>query len=135
MASISVPKLTIVHDHVEKTARCHVTAKVNFDAFEMNQMKAGAKCKMKCQLWGDDSGITGGDDNLYTYGKVYFFADATPSAIESVDFDIVLGEGVLNEDDITGGFVDEVFGKLILSSAHLPSCNRKANTNVVSHNF
>lgn len=135
MASISSQKLVIVHDHVKKTARCHVTAKIKFDAFEMNQMAAGAKCKVKCQLWGADSGLTGSDDYLYTYGNVYFFADTSPSATENVDFDIVLGEGVLNEDDATGGFVDEVYGKILLSSVHLPSANKAANTNTISHNF
>jgi hypothetical protein len=57
MASISNATLTISHDHTKKTARPIVKAKINFSQYEMNQMKDGLKFKLKCQLWGADSGL------------------------------------------------------------------------------
>lgn len=134
MATISNQKLAITHDHVKKTARCVVTAKVNFDTLEQFLMKQGLKFKLKCELWGDDSGLTGSDDKLFTYTPAKYFPDPTPTQSESVTFDVVLGEGVLDEDGFTGGFVDEVYGKLTLTNLYTTVTISK-NTNVVSHSF
>lgn len=134
MASISNQKLVITHDHVKKTARCVVTCKVSFDALEQFLMKQGLKFKLKCELWGDDSGLTGSDDKLFTYTPVKYFPDTTPTPSENVTFDVVLGEGVLDEDGFLGGYVDEVYGKLTLTNLYTTVTTSK-NTNVVSHSF
>lgn len=133
MASISNATLTITHDHRKKTAKPVVKCKVNFTPLEVCLMKGcpGQKMfKVKCQLWGEDSGLTGADDYLYTYGTVFYFPDATPAASESCTFDVTLGEGVLDEDWGT----DEVYGKIILTNL-FSQAQVKKNTNTVSHNF
>jgi hypothetical protein len=130
MASISNPTLTISHDHTKKTAHPVVKAKINFTQFELNQMKQGLQFRLKCQLWGADSGLTGADDFLFTYANVKFYPDATPAVTEDAVFDVVLGEGVLDEDLGT----DEIYGKLILTNL-FTLIEVKKNTNQVSHNF
>ena len=133
MATITDRKLALTHDHTKKTVRAVVTCKVNFTALELCQMKAcpGARLfKLKCQLWGADSGLTFGDDFLFTYSDVFFFPDPTPTATESRTFTVLLGEGVLDED----WGQDEVYGLLKLTNlSTLVQVKKKTNT--VSHSF
>lgn len=130
MATITDAKISISHDHTKKTARPIVTCKVNFTPYEMSQMKLGLQFKLVCKLWGADSGLTGSDDFLFTYGTPKYFPDVTPNATENVNFDTVLGEGVLDED----WGVDEVYGKLYLRNLYtLVQVTQKTNT--VSHSF
>ena len=102
-------------------------------SFELCQMKlcSGSRLfKLKCQLWGEDSGLTGADDFLYTYPKVYFFPDPSPSGTETCKFEDVLGEGLLDED----WGQDEVYGKLNLDNLYtLVGIVKKTNT--VHHSF
>jgi hypothetical protein len=86
--------------------------------------------KLKCQLWGADSGLTGADDFLYTYSSVFYFPDPTPAGSENRTFDVVLGEGVLDED----WGEDEVFAKFRLVNLSSLVEIRK-NSNTVSHHF
>jgi len=134
MATITDQKLAITHDHTKKTARCFVTAKLNFDPLERFLMQQGLRFKLKCELWGDDSGLTGSDDKLFTYTPVKYFPDRTPTPTEDVTFDVTLGEGVLDEDGFLGGYVDEVYGKLTLNNLYTLVTVTK-NTNVIAHRF
>lgn len=133
MATITDATLTITHDHTKKLARAVVRCKVNFTALELCQMKTCKEAKLfklKCQLWGADSGLTGADDHLFTYANAFFFPDATPAGSEGATFDVTVGEGVLDED--LG--VDEVYGRLQLSNLYsLVQVTKK--TNQVSHRF
>jgi hypothetical protein len=133
MATITNAVLAIEHDHRKKLARAVVKCKVNFTEAELCMMKtcAGQKLfKLKAQLWGDDSFLTGADDHLWTYSDVYYFPDPTPSGSESRSFDVTLGEGVLDEDWGT----DEVYGKLILQNL-LTLAKITKKTNTVHHSF
>jgi len=133
MATITEAKLKITHDHRKKTAQPVVTCKVNFTAMELCLMKTCPEQKMfklKCQLWGKDSGLTGADDYLYTYSAVYYFPDPTPVLSEARTFDVTLGEGVLDED----WGIDEVYGKLLLTNL-FTAVRITKKTNVVSHRF
>ena len=132
MASITNAVLSIEHDHEKKLGRVKVTCTVKFTSLELCQMKTckGNWFKLRCQLWGADSGLFGGDDFLYTFDKVIFFPDSSPTAIENKSFEVVVGEGLLNEDLGT----DEVYAKLLLSNlVSLTTITRK--TNEVSHSF
>ena len=133
MATITNAILTLTHDHEKKTVRAVVKCNVNFTALEQCQMKACSQArffKLKCQLWGEDSGLTGADDFLFTYSNVFFFPDATPTATESRTFDVLLGEGVLDED----WGEDEVYGLLkLVNLSTLVEVKKKTNT--VSHRF
>ena len=80
----------------EKTAKPVVKCKVHFTGLELCLIKScpGQRMfKLKCQLWGKDSGLTGGDDFLYTYPTVFYFPDATPTSPESRTFEDTVGEG------------------------------------------
>ena len=124
---------TLAHDHTKKTVRAIAKCSVNFTHLELCQMKAcpnGRLFKLKCDLWGADSGLTGADDHLYTYGTVFYFPDTTPNASESRSFDVVLGEGVLDED----WGEDEVYGLLRLINLSSNVAIQK-KTNTVSHSF
>lgn len=133
MASITNAKLALTHDKPKKTVRAVVTCDVNFTTLELCQMKACPGLhlfKLKCQLWGADSELTGADDNLFTYSTVFFFPDPTPTATESRTFDDLLGEGVLDED----WGEDEVYGLLkLVNLSSLVQVKKKTNT--VSHHF
>lgn len=133
MATITDRKLTLTHDHAKKTVRAVVTCNVNFTALELCQMKACPNArhfKLKCQLWGEDSGLNFGDDFLFTYQDVFFFPDPTPTATESRTFTVLLGEGVLDED----WGEDEVYGLLkLINLSTLVQVQKKTNT--VSHSF
>lgn len=132
MASIANAKLSISHDHEKKLANVRVTCDVRFTALELCQMKTceGRHFKLKCQLWGEDSGLTGADDFLFALSQVFYFPDGSPSAVESRSFTVTLGEGVLDED----WGQDEVYAKLILQNLST-LVQVKKNTNVVSHSF
>lgn len=132
MASITSAVLNIAHDHEKKTARVKVSCDVRFTAIELCQMKTckGSWFKLKCQLWGADSGLFGADDFLYTFGTVFYFPDGSPTITESRTFDVVVGEGLLDEDWGT----DEVYAKLILYNLNsLTNVTKKSNQ--VSHSF
>jgi len=133
VASITDRHLALTHDHNKRTVKAVVTCKVNFTALELCQMKTcpGTKLfKLKCQLWGADSGLTFGDDFLFTYSDVFFFPDPNPTATESRTFTVLLGEGVLDED----WGQDEVYGYLMLTNlSTLVQVKKKTNT--VSHSF
>ena len=133
MATITDAVLSISHDHTKKLARAVVKCKVNFTPLELCQMKACKEArhfKLRCQLWGADSGLTGADDFLFTYTNVFYYPDATPNATENATFDVTLGEGVLDEDF----GVDEVYGKLRLTNLSSQAQVTK-KTNQVSHRF
>lgn len=133
MATITNRKLTLKHDHRKKTVLATVTCNVNFTALEICQMKTCSETrlfKLKCQLWGADSGLTGADDFLFTYSNVFFFPDASPTGTESRTFEVLLGEGVLDED----WGEDEVYGLLrLVNLSTLVEIKKKTNT--VSHHF
>ena len=86
MATITTARLSISRDRSRKTATPMVTCGVSFTPFEINQMKQGLRFRLKCQLWGADSGLTGGDDLLFTYPNLKFFPDASPTGTEEVTF-------------------------------------------------
>jgi hypothetical protein len=132
MASITNASLVIEHDHRKKTAKVSVKCNVNFTPIELCQMKTcgGRWFKLKCKLWGADSGLTGADDHLYTFPNVFFFPDPTPTAVENRQFEVLVGEGLLDEDLGT----DEVYARLTLTNLNtLVSISKK--TNQVSHSF
>ena len=133
MASITNAHLDLTHDHNKKTVKAVVKCDVNFTALELCQMRAckeGRHFKLKCQLWGEDSGLTGADDFLFTYSTVFFFPDPSPAGTEHRTFDVLLGEGVLDED----WGEDEVYGLLkLINLSTLVEVKKKTNT--VSHHF
>lgn len=133
MASISNATLAIQHDRSKKLANVTVKCDVNFTTLELCQMKScrdGRHFKLKCQLWGADSGLTGDDDFLYTLGNVFYFPDTTPAATESRTFTVTLGEGVLDED----WGEDEVYALLLLTNL-TSSAQVSKKTNQVHHSF
>lgn len=133
MASLTNAQLAISHDHRKKTAHVVVRCTVNFTALELCQMKTCPETrhfKLKCQLWGADSGLTGADDFLFTYSNVHFFPDASPAPAENRSFEVTVGEGLLDED----WGEDEIYGKLILQNLNtLVQLTKK--TNQVHHSF
>jgi hypothetical protein len=133
MATITNATLGLTHDHHKKTVRAVVKCNVNFTALEQCQMKncpGTRQFKLKCQLWGSDSGLTGADDFLFTYSNVFFFPDPSPTATETRTFDVLLGEGVLDED----WGEDEIYGLLrLVNLSSLVEVKKKTNT--VSHSF
>ena len=133
MAKITSASLSISHDHEKKLVTPVVRCKVEFTGLELCQMKACPRerfFKLKCQLWGEDSFLTGADDFLWTYTNVFYFPDSSPTATEERSFTVTLGEGVLDED----WGEDDVYAKLILQNLLTGGSGTK-KTNVVHHSF
>jgi hypothetical protein len=91
--------------------------------------------KLKCELWADDpdwlpSWLGGQDDKLFTFEKVVFFPDASPAAVEHADFNVTVGEGLLDED--LGR--DEIYASFKLSNLSSGQTITK-RSNVVKHHF
>ena len=133
MATITNATLSLSHDHEKKVVRAIAKCSVNVTALELCQMKNCPRLpllKLKCQLWGADSGLTGADDFLFTYANVFYFPDTTPTSTESRTFDVVLGEGVLDED----WGEDEVYALFkLVNLSSLVEVRKKSNT--VAHSF
>lgn len=133
MATITNASLSLAHDHKRRVVEAVVKCNINFSSVELCQMKTcpGRYFKAKCELWKDDPWYAGGDASLYTFNRVYYFPDPTPSATESISFKETLGEGLLDED-VFGE--DEIFGLIRLTNlSTLFEIKRKTNT--VSHHF
>ena len=130
MATISNATLTISHDHDKKTARVIAKCRVNFTSYEQAQMNQGLQFKLKCKLWGADSGFNGEDDDLYTLSPAKYFPDATPGPSETVTYDVTLGEDVLDEDN----GVDDIYARFTLINLYtLWPVTKK--TNEIHHSF
>ena len=130
MATITNATLALVHDHRKKIVKATAKCRVNFTALELCQMKncTGARFfKLRCQLWGDDLFL---DPLLFTYSDVFFFPDGSPTASEDRTFDVLLGEGVLDEDIGT----DEVYAIFKLANLYT-TIEVKKKSNTVSHAF
>lgn len=133
MATITNAILSLAHDHRKKLVTAVVKCNVNFTALELCQMKtcSGRYFKLKCQLWASDPFYLGGDSVLYSYTDIFYFPDANPNATESRKFEVILGEGVLDEDWL---FQDEVYGLIkLFNLTSLVEIKKK--TNIVSHSF
>jgi hypothetical protein len=128
MATLTTTNLSITSDAAKKTSHCLVTCKVGFTPFELNDMKNGLRFKLDCTLWGDDSGLNGADDSLYTYGSQFF--DASSTASETATFDVTVGTDLLNEDSGT----DEVFAQLTLKNLYTSKKIPK-KSNVITRKF
>lgn len=129
MAKISDAALTITQN-ANGTSRAVVRCKVTFTLYEMNQMKAGLRLRLKAELWGDDAWALGGDDKVYTYTPIKYFPDAAPTTTETITFDTILGEGVLDED--IGR--DEIYGRLTLVNLYT-MVTASAKTNTINRHF
>ena len=67
MATLSSPSLSVVSqggDVVKVTTKVNVT----FNQFEKFMIGQGLSVTVACRMWGEDSGINGGDDNLFSMG-------------------------------------------------------------------
>ena len=134
MARITDRILNLTHDHTKKTVRAVAKCKVKFTAleqFQMNGAPQGSFFKLKCQLWGGVGGFLDiGEEVRFTYTDVFYFPDSTSAAIESRTFDVVVGEGVLDEDLGT----DEIFALFkLVNLSTLVEVKRRSDP--VSHNF
>ena len=133
MAKIMNAVLSLSHDHTKKTVRAVAKCTVKFSELELCEMKTcniANMFKLKCKLRGKDSGLTGSDDQLFTYPSATFFPDADPTSAEHRTFDVLLGEGVLDED----WGQDEVYARFQLVNLYtLVSISK--DSNVVSHSF
>ncbi|HSV72867.1 MAG TPA: hypothetical protein VLH79_03815 [Chthonomonadales bacterium] len=130
MATITGANLAVTVDNAKKTARCVVSCRVFYTAYEMREMREGLRFALHCSLWGEDLGMwLNPDDFLYSYPSRHF-PDATPTNPESASFEVTLGLSLLDEDWGT----DEVYGLLTLKNLYTGN-KVKAKTNVVKRKF
>lgn len=133
MAKILNAVLSLTHDQTKRTVRAVAKCTVKFTDLELCEMKTcqvANMFKLKCKLRGADSGLTGADDQLFTYPSSVFFPDADPTSAEHRTFDVVVGEGVLDED----WGQDEVYARFQLVNLYTLVAVSK-DSNVVSHSF
>ena len=130
MATIMSANLTITVSSNKVTPVMRY--KVFFSQGDLNLMKQfPGLYRVRCELWGADSGLTGGDDKIFVYPTIKVYPDGSPSALEEGNFTAVLNKGAELDEDFGG---DEVYGKVIL---HNTFANTKVakNSNEVSGSF
>jgi hypothetical protein len=134
MPQIQNAKLAINHIKEKSLSECAVSCRIHFfpDELEVIKVLPQMKFKLKCELWGADDGLKGGDDKLWVFDSVLSFPDSTPTEDENARFFVVLGDDKLNEDTVFSP-QDEIYGKLILTHKLFPKVERK--TNVVTDYF
>jgi hypothetical protein len=118
MPTITNPVLTLTRHAAQQTVQCKVTATVTFNGFEQIQMQHGLRFRLRCSLWGKDihEAPLSTDDSLFVYNQVKYFPDGTPTPNETVVFDDILAQGLLNEDpNVLGNLIDEVYAQLKLT--------------------
>jgi hypothetical protein len=93
MATITNPNLELKPDQSTKTVLATVTGKLKFTPYEMSQMQQGLRFRLKCELWGADSGFPdNGDDKLYSYSEIKTYPDSTPISSEPIKFEKLSGQ-------------------------------------------
>ena len=130
MASLSNATLTLNRDAAKKTVRAVARCRITYTQFELNQMQQGLQFRMRAKLMGADSGLFGGDDDLFTYTPAKFYPDATPTSVETATFEVTLGDEVLDED--LGR--DEIFARFELTNLFTLNVVRR-NSPEVSGSF
>jgi hypothetical protein len=128
MASLSNVVLTLVRDRVKKTVNVKVTGNVNFTPLEMcmmKQCKDSGLFKLRCKLWGEDSPLfTGADDLLFIFPNVFTYPDGNPTNPENFTFQTIVGESLLNED----WGQDEIYARAELTNnMSLTTVTKKSN--------
>jgi hypothetical protein len=116
MASILSAKLSI--KVTSGTVTPTVNFKLGFTQGELNLMRSFPNLyRLRCELWGSDSGLNGADDKVFIYPDVRLYPDATISALEEGSFSAVLNKGAqLNEDNSFFDDKDEIYAKMILTN-------------------
>ena len=113
MASISSLKLKITSSSGKVSPV--VTYKLSFSVGEQNLMKTfPGLFSVRCELWGADSGLNGGDDKLYVYPITRIYPDGSISGLEEGTFSATLNKGAELDEDWNSE--DEVYAKLIVSN-------------------
>ena len=132
MATLANARLAITVNLPARNARVVVTGDARFTVLETFLMQNGLRFKMDCKVWGEDNGQGAWidpDDHLFNYASK-FFPDATPTAVERVNFDTTVPLTRLQEDSGT----DEIYGELILTNLQDGS-RKKLKTNVIVFQF
>ena len=126
MATLSSPSLSVVSqggDVVKVTTKVNVT----FNQFEKFMIGQGLSVTVACRMWGEDSGINGGDDNLFSM-------DTKPvSSTGTVQFTRNVAKSWLDED---WEGKDEIYARFNLASASpgiIPSVTTRSATKVGSY--
>ena len=121
MARIKFPRLRDRCPLGTKTAKCEVSCKVYFTAYEIREMREGLNFRTGCSLWEED--VITHDDYLYSYGSK-FFPDASSASPESATFSVVLGLSLLNQE----WGRDEIYARLELKNLSPASQSRRRPT-------
>jgi hypothetical protein len=128
MAKLTIPNLSI--KLISGTNNADVTATVlsTLTPFEKALVDTlGLKFKLKCKLWGEDSGFNGEDDELYSFGSKTI-TQSGPST-----FKATINRSTLDEDSVGN---DEIYAKFTLQSTEpLFPFGTSAKSPVISGDF
>jgi hypothetical protein len=134
MATITNAVLGIIIDAAHHTAKCTVTATVNFTKYEMNEIKEGLTFRLDCSLKANEPAnpivpYYLVPKLLYTFPSKYF-PDPTPTSPEAVKFEATVPQAQLN----SGAGSDDVYGLLVLTNQYT-EITRQKKTNVITYSF
>lgn len=111
MASIvsATLKITVSSNKVTPV----VSYKLSFTQGDLNLMKQYPNLfRVRCELWGADSGFNGSDDKLFVYPVTRYYPDGTPGTLEEGSFTATLNKGAELDEDWESR--DEVYGRIAL---------------------
>lgn len=134
MASITLAKLAVTVTSSKVTPK--VSYKLSFSQGERNLMQQfPGLFKLRCEIWGSDSGLNGGDDKVFVFPDLKVYPDGSISALEEGSFSATLNKGAqLDEDSSFVDDTDEVYAKLVLTNTFAGTSIKK-NSNTVTGKF
>jgi hypothetical protein len=107
MPSIKTPRFSV--RLLAGSSNVEVSASIDaaFTPFDKALIKLGLTFRMKCKLWGADSGLNGADDELFTFTNQLVTKDGT------VKFKEIIPSSTLDEDWNSD---DDIFARFTLQS-------------------
>lgn len=131
MATLSNPTFEIdILTGLPNDYQVRGTVNVELTPFETFLVNAGLPLNLQSNLWGDDGGLNGRDDHLFSFTTQSITAPGTYS------FSAIVPRGVLNEDSSFFDNRDEVYNRFsMISGSNLFPLDVATNSPTITGRF
>jgi hypothetical protein len=131
MATLSNPNFQVdILTGMPNSYRVTGTVNVQLSQFDRNQIRDGLRLELQSKLWGDDGGLAGADDLLYSFPSRNITAPGTYT------FSAIVPRSVLNEDSSIFDNRDEIYNRFsLVSRTNLNPLNISINSRTITGQF
>jgi hypothetical protein len=129
MPQLSNPTLKLELVSGSTQVKVTATVRVSFDTVEENFIKLlGVQFRLRCRIWGEDSGFNGGNDALFSIASKTITADGTYTFTRTVNRSTL-------DEDWEGN--DEIFARFRCQSTtpSFPLAANPVNSPTITGNF